>query len=58
MKILMCQFGTETNTFAPGPMEFEQEAPYGWLRGEDVLEKLGGTRTYFGGAYDFIDWSY
>ena len=40
MKILMCQFGTETNTFAPGLMEFEQEAPYGWMRGEEVLEKL------------------
>ena len=52
MKILMCQFGTETNTFAPGLMEFEQQAPYGWMRGDSVLEQLSGTRTYFGGALD------
>ena len=50
MKILMCQFGTETNTFAHGDMEFAQQAPYGWVRGEDVVEKFTGVRTYLGGA--------
>lgn len=50
MNILMCQFGTETNTFVDGYMEFEQQAPYGWVKGETVVEKYSGGRTYLGGA--------
>ena len=52
MKILMCQFGTETNTFAQGPMEFDQQAPYGWVRADEVVEQSTGKRTYLGGALD------
>ena len=54
MTILVCQFGTETNTFAPGWTEFEQQAPYGWIRGETVEEKFGGGRAFLGGALSAI----
>ena len=37
MKNLMCQFGTETNTFAKGYMEFEQQAPCGWIRADAIV---------------------
>lgn len=50
MNILICQFGTETNTFAKGFMEFEHQAPYGWIREETVVEKFSGVSTYLGGA--------
>ena len=50
MRILICQFGTETNTFAKGFMEFEQQAPYGWIKAETVIEKFTGVSTYLGGA--------
>lgn len=50
MNILICQFGTETNTFAKGFMEFEQQAPYGWIKADTVVEKFSGVSTYLGGA--------
>ena len=50
MEILICQFGTETNTFAKGLMEFEQQAPYGWIKADTVVEKFSGVSTYLGGA--------
>jgi microcystin degradation protein MlrC len=31
-------------------MGFEQEAPYGWTRGEDVLAQYTGSSAYLGGA--------
>ena len=50
MKILICQFGNETNTFKMGLNTFEQLAPDGWTRAEDVLPTFTGTSTYLGGA--------
>lgn len=50
MVILICQFGNETNTFAPGRTGMAQLAPGGWTRGEDVEARFGNTRCYLGGA--------
>jgi len=53
--ILICQFGNETNTFAPGKLDFSMLAPQGWTEGHDVVEKFRGTRTYLGGAIQAIE---
>ena len=50
MVILICQFGNETNTFAPGRTEIAQLSPKGWIPGEAVEELFGHTRSYLGGA--------
>ena len=54
MKILLCQFGNETNTFAPGRVDFAMLAPQGWTDGDRVIATFGGTRTYLGGALQAI----
>lgn len=54
MTILLCQFGNETNTFAPGRVGFDILAPQGWTEGSRVIEKCQGTRTYLGGALQAI----
>ena len=50
MVILICQFGNETNTFAPGRTGIEQLAPKGWTPGEQVEQRFGGVRCFLGGA--------
>lgn len=55
MAILLCQFGNETNTFAPGRVDFNSLAPQGWTEGGRVTEKFRGTRTYLGGALQAIE---
>lgn len=50
MVILLCQFGNETNTFAPGLLELSMLAPEGWIPGSLVEEKFGKTNSYLGGA--------
>lgn len=50
MAIVLCQFGNETNTFAPGRTDFQKLAPRGWTLGEQVVKTYGGTHTYLGGA--------
>ena len=54
MRILLCQFGNETNTFAPGNVDFSVLAPQGWTNGNKVIETFGKTRTYLGGALQAI----
>ena len=54
MTILLCQFGNETNTFAPGRLDFSMLAPQGWTEGHQVVQKFSGTRTYLGGALQAI----
>ncbi|MBQ3071970.1 MAG: M81 family metallopeptidase, partial [Oscillospiraceae bacterium] len=55
MKILLTQFGNETNSFAVGKTTFETLVPNGWVRGEDVISRFKGTSTYLGGALRAIE---
>ncbi len=50
MRILLTQFGNETNSFASGKTTWETLVPQGWVKGENVLEQFRGTATYLGGA--------
>jgi len=54
MVILLCQFGNETNTFAPGRLDFSMLAPQGWTPGAMVQQRFGNTRSYLGGALQAI----
>lgn len=49
MKIAICEFGQETNSFAPGPCPFERFAPTGWFEPDKLAEAFGGSATYLGG---------
>jgi len=50
LKILITQFGNETNSFSPGKTTWETLVPHGWTRGEDVIGQFKGTASYLGGA--------
>ncbi len=50
MKILITQFGNETNSFALGRTSFETLVPNGWVKAEDVVKQFESTATYLGGA--------
>lgn len=50
MKILICQFGNETNSFSLGKNTWETLVPLGWVKKETVLEQFEGTASYVGGA--------
>lgn len=50
MKLMICCFGQETNTFSPKRLEFEDFLPDGWQRAERLLEGYEGTNSYLGGA--------
>ena len=50
MKILMSQFGNETNSFSIGRTTWETLVPNGWVKAEDVIDQFKGTATYLGGA--------
>ena len=50
MKVLMTQFGNETNSFATGRNTWEMLVPDGWVKAEDVIPQFKGTATYLGGA--------
>lgn len=50
MKILICQFGNETNSFSLGKTTWETLVPHGWIKKEEVLDLFEGTGTYVGGA--------
>ena len=54
MRILMCQFGNETNTFAPGRTELSALSPGGWVKGNEVEARFGNTNSYLGGAFKAI----
>ena len=55
MKILLAQFGNETNSFAIGKTTFETLVPKGWVKAEDVISQFKGTATYLGGALRAIE---
>lgn len=55
MKILLTQFGNETNSFAVGKTTFETLVPDGWVKGGDVIGQFKGTATYLGGALRAIE---
>lgn len=55
MVILICQFGNETNTFAPGLLNFDMLVPQGWTRAHQVEPTFAGTGTYLGGALKAIE---
>lgn len=55
MKILICQFGFETNTFAKGLTEFADLAPTGWTNASEVISEFRGTSSYLGGAISAMD---
>jgi len=50
MKIMICTFGQETNTFSPNRIDFDSLMPNGWIKAETMLEQYCGTGTYIGGA--------
>jgi len=50
MRILIAQFGNETNTFALGSTDFNKLVPGGWTKKEDVIPLFTGTSSYVGGA--------
>lgn len=55
MKILLAQFGNETNSFAIGKTTFETLVPKGWVKASDVISQFKGTATYVGGALRAIE---
>ena len=50
MKIAVCQFSHETNTFSPLRSDFESMARSGWSEPEELVRKHRGTPDYLGGA--------
>jgi len=50
MKILITQFGNETNSFAMGRTTWQTLVPNGWTKAEEVIPKFKGTASYLGGA--------
>ena len=50
MKVLIGQFNHEANTFADGPVSFEQYTVRGLFTGEDSIRANEGTTNYLGGV--------
>jgi len=50
MKILITQFGNETNSFSMGRTTWETLVPNGWVKAEDMISQFRGTASYLGGA--------
>ncbi|MBR0139997.1 MAG: M81 family metallopeptidase [Firmicutes bacterium] len=50
MKILISQFGNETNSFSLGRTTWETLVPQGWTPADQVIPQFRGTATYLGGA--------
>ena len=50
MKIMICCFGQETNTFSPKRLQYKDFLPYGWRTAEELLAGFEGTNSYLGGA--------
>lgn len=50
MKILLTQFGNETNSFSLGRTTWNTLVPNGWVQAENVIDQFRGTATYLGGA--------
>ena len=52
MRLLIAEFGQETNTFSPDRLSFETFSGGGWQKKETLLNDFRGTGTYLGGAID------
>ena len=50
MKIGLCQFSQETNTFSPARLSFRDIFPKGFRDPETLIEEFRGTGTYLGGV--------
>jgi len=50
MRIMLCAFGQETNTFSPKRLSFSQFLPNGWQDRRGLIKAYRGTRSYLGGA--------
>ena len=50
MRIAICEFGQETNSFSRPYSDFSLLAPYGWMEPETLIETNEGTAQYLGGA--------
>ena len=55
MTILICQFGTESNTFSSGRLELKDLPGGGWYPAATVIYSFGGTRCYIGGALQAME---
>jgi len=55
LRILVTQFGNETNSFSIGRTTWETLVPNGWTNGNDVISQFKGTATYLGGALRAIE---
>lgn len=54
IRVAICQFGEEANTFSSGCLEMDDLCPNGWVPGDRVQQQFAGTRTYICGALDAI----
>ena len=52
MKLMICCFGQETNTFSPKQLTYDEFLPNGWFEAESLIESFSGTNSYLGGAID------
>ena len=52
MKVMICCFGQETNTFSPKRLRYNEFLPYGWQTANRLIESYEGTKSYLGGAID------
>lgn len=50
MRVMLCAFGQETNTFSPKRLQLSDFLPDGWQSREDLLQNYRGTKSYLGGA--------
>jgi len=52
MKLMICCFGQETNTFSPKRLSYDEFLPMGWTGAETLIQGYEGTCSYLGGAIE------
>ena len=52
MRLMLCAFGQETNTFSPKRLDFKSFLPEGWQCAETLLDAYRNTKSYLGGAIE------
>ena len=52
MKLILMEFGQETNTFSPDRIGFDKLSPGGWVKAETIINIFEGTTSYLGGAIE------
>lgn len=55
MKIMICCFGQETNTFSPKRLSEAEFLPNGWIPADELVDRFRGTKSYLGGAIGVLD---